>query len=109
MQRNFKNLAEQMEYEYIQQLKSNKDEAFPITSDGKISYLKILNRGEQLFYQEDNRALICEISVIHDVVIDESIKKWDSGEKVTDKEKNQIRKNIERFFAESYQTNIRFI
>jgi len=69
----------------------------------------ILNRGEQLFYQEDNRAFICEISVIHDVINTDSIRKWDSGEKITFQEKEQIKGNIIYFFMNNYKTVIRFI
>ena len=108
MGKSFKNLAEQLEYEHIQVMKRDKEKLFTFNNNNKTCNLKILNRGEQLFYQEDERAFICEISVMDDVVFSGSIKKWDSGEKITVQEKEQIKQSIEKFFMDNYQTLIWF-
>ncbi len=108
MGKTFTNLAEQLEYEHIQAMKRDKEKAFTVNDNNKTFYMLILNRGEQLFYQEDERAFICEISVIDDVVFSGSIKKWDSGERITVQEKDQIQKNIKKFFMDNYQTLMRF-
>lgn len=101
-------LAEQLEYEHIQELKNNKEKTFEVINDNTISHMLILNRGEQLFYQENDKAFICEISVILDIVVSESIKRWDSGEKIKVQEREQIKKNIEKFFMDTYKTSIKF-
>ncbi len=109
MARKFKNLAEELEYEHIQELKENNETSFLIedTENSKV-YLKILNRGEHLFYQENDRAFICEISVLYDIVFTNSIKKWDTGDKITPKEKEKIINNIKNFFKNIYNTDIKF-
>ncbi len=68
MGKSFKNLAEQLEYEHIQAMKKDKEKVFTVNNNNKTSYMLILNRGEQLFYQEDGRAFICDISLMDDVV-----------------------------------------
>ncbi len=107
-EKKFKHLAEQLEYELIQAIKDNKEKLFAVNNNNKTCYLKILNRGEQLFYQEDERAFICEISVMDEVVFSGSIKKWDSGAKITAQEKEQIKQSIEKFFMDNYQILMRF-
>jgi len=109
MSRKFKNLAEELEYEHIQELKCNNETAFLVedTENSKV-YMKILNRGEQLFYQENDKAFICEISVLHDIIFTESIKKWDSGEKIKPQEKEKVKNNIQKFFKDNYNTDIKF-
>lgn len=104
----FKSLAAQLEYEHIQELKNNKEKTFEVLNDNIISHMLILNRGEQLFYQEGDKAFICEISVKYDIVISDSIKKWDNGEKITSQEKEQIKRNIAKFFLDNYKTNMSF-
>jgi hypothetical protein len=109
MGRKFKNLAEELEYEHIQELKANNETAFLVedTENSKV-YMKILNRGEHMFYQENDRAFICEISVLHDIVFTESIKKWDTGDKITLQEKENVKNNIKKFFKNFYNTDISF-
>lgn len=109
MGRKFKNLAEELEYEHIQELKANNGTAFLVedTENSKV-YMKILNRGEHMFYQENDRAFICEISVLHDIVFTESIKKWDTGDKITLQEKGNVKNNIKKFFKNIYNTDISF-
>ncbi|HOJ78580.1 MAG TPA: hypothetical protein PLZ08_10890 [Bacillota bacterium] len=109
MAKKFKNLAAELEYEHIQELKAKNESAFLVkdTEDSKV-YLKILNRGEQLFYQENDRAFICEISLPHNVVFIETIKKWNTGTKLTPQEKEEVINNIQRFFKNNYNTDINF-
>lgn len=110
MSKTFKNLAEQLEYEHIQDLKKNHEGAYSVELDKTgICYIRILNRGEQMFYQENDRAFICEISVLHDIVFSKSIKKWDNGEKVTEQEKNDIKNKITFFFKQYHNTDIKFV
>ena len=108
MGRKFKNITEQYEYEYIQELKNNNEKAFAVKNNNYTSYMLILHRGEQLFYQEGTRAFICEISARYDFVITESIKRWDTGEKITEEEKENIRENITKFFKDNYNTSVKF-
>lgn len=109
MSRKINNLAEELEYGHLQELKENNRTAFLVedTENSKV-YMKILNRGEQMFYQENDKAFICEISVLHDVVFTESIKKWDTGEKIKPQEKEKVKNNIQKFFKNNYNTDISF-
>jgi len=108
MEKKFTNKAEQLRYEHIQELKKDNDKTFTMNYDNKTLHMKILNRGEQFFYQDGDRAFICEISVFADIIYTESIKRWDNGEKINNNEMEEVKRNIERFFMDIYTTTISF-
>lgn len=96
------------EIKEIQALKS-KDGVHRFT-DGdntKIGIL-ILNRGEQMFYQENDKGFICEISARNSIVFTKTIKKWDNGKKISTEEKDKIIERIGKSYKMAYQDEVTF-
>ncbi|MBN1984451.1 MAG: hypothetical protein JW795_23195 [Chitinivibrionales bacterium] len=60
--------------------------------------IKIIYRGEHLFYQQGERALICAIDPIDNIIYKKSLKHWDNGKKISDEEKKIICDRIIRYF-----------
>jgi hypothetical protein len=110
MTRKFRNQAEELTYNYIQELKTQHDKAYKVECEGgEECYARILNRGEQLFYQQGDRAIICEISVTEGLLDMKSIKRWDDGSKITDAERESIKKCLGDFFQNTYGIELRAV
>lgn len=56
--------------------------------------IRTLARGEQAFYQQNERALLLEISARSNIIFRKSIRWWDTGEAVTDEERDLIVKRL---------------
>lgn len=54
---------------------------------GEECKIKILGRGEVAFYQRGERALLMEILAGYGVIFADSIRRWNTGEKVSDEER----------------------
>lgn len=78
------------------------------TATGTVS-LKILYRGEALFYYSAGRAFICPMSVAGDWVESKNIKKWHTGVKITKDELATIKSDILHFFESTQKMQINFI
>ena len=65
-----------------------------------------MGRGENLFFQENERALICEIDAINGVIYSKSIKKWEGAKKMNTEEHNRIIALIATYYKESYNLNV---
>jgi hypothetical protein len=112
MIKKFKNESEKLNYEYIQQLKQKMvtdREPTVSTENGEACFIRILHRGEQLFYQQGEKALICEISTTHGRCYVDSIRKWDDGSKISDDEKTVIYKRISNWWLVMQKESIQFV
>jgi len=96
------------EIQEIQELK-NSQRVYRFTDEDNNSIgLLILNRGEQMFYQENDNGLICEISARHSVIFTKSIKKWSNGKKINPEEKNKIIERLKKYYKNAYQDEVSF-
>ncbi|MGX1927887.1 hypothetical protein [Flagellimonas sp. 2504JD4-2] len=89
---------------YIQELKLD-DYTAPMIEDVEEYKIRILHRGEQLFYwdKKKNRAFISEIQIRNGSIYSNSIKKWDdTGEKITSGQKAIIIERLKSYFI-NYQ------
>lgn len=67
--------------------------------EGDDSYgIRVIGRGEHLFFQENDKALICEIDAAHNIIYSASIKKWEGSQKMPDLEKERVLKLIETYY-----------
>ena len=90
----------------IKLLKANTDGVYRF-KDLKNSYgLLILGRGENLFFQENDKALICELSATHSLLNPLTITKWDNGQEITVDEKNSLLEKISKYYLLSYSNNL---
>jgi len=60
--------------------------------------IRILHRGESIFYQEGNRALICEFDPYAYLIVEKSIAKWDDEELVSKEDLIRIKERLTRYF-----------
>lgn len=60
--------------------------------------IRIVECGEGLFYQEGDRAMICDLDIHGYAIPIKSIKKWDDGTKITEEERDRIKERIRLYF-----------
>ncbi len=64
--------------------------------------IRIIGRGDNLFFQENGNALICEIDAVNAVIFAASIKNWSGLKRMSAEEKERVLTLIEA----SYKTHI---
>ncbi len=86
---------------YIEELKKYDTSARMIEDNKELNYvIRILNRGEELFYFDKNKdkALIIDIQVRNGAIFSKSISKWSDGEEISEEIKNNIVKRLINYF-----------
>jgi hypothetical protein len=78
------------------------DPKTPLIQEGENIYaIRILSKGENLFFRENDKALICTIDAVHGAIYKDSIKAWDIPEKKMDnEEKERVVRLIYKFYKE---------
>jgi hypothetical protein len=80
-----------VENEYIESLKRDPYCGLHVrVSEAEEYRIRIVSRGEQAFYQQNDRALLVEISPVRNAVSRASIRRWDDGNPVAQSEKDII-------------------
>jgi hypothetical protein len=80
-----------IEEEYIEALKKDPCCGLRVhVSEAEKYRIRIVSRGEQAFYQQNDRALLIEISPIQNALSRRSIRCWDDGAPVSDSERDII-------------------
>lgn len=74
--------------------------------DGTLYKIKILGRGEELFFQKNDSALTCDISARFAVIDPLSIKRWDNGRKISEKEREVILIKVTELYEQAYQDKL---
>ena len=83
---------------YIQSLMSSKDIEL-IKEDDNYYGIRVLGRGLNLFFRENDKGLICCIEAEHGVIYAKSIKIWGTENKSMDeKEKNRVLQLIVKYY-----------
>lgn len=75
-------------------------------SDTEEYKIMTLGRGETGFYQQNERALLFEFSAGYGIILKKSIRRWDTGEKVTDAEREVIIQRISDYLRAGGIENI---
>jgi hypothetical protein len=85
------------------------DLAIPLIKEGGNIYaIRILSKGEDLFFRENDKALICTIDAVHGVIYKDSINGWDTPEKKMDNaEKERVVRLIYKFYKERLNPEVR--
>ncbi|MEZ0609347.1 hypothetical protein ACAW74_12560 [Fibrella sp. WM1] len=87
------------EFAFMQALKADFSTGPMVEVNIEAGYkIKIIGRGEQLFYQQEDKALICEIQVRNDLIYRDSIKRWDDGSWIDENQKEIILHRIINYF-----------
>lgn len=77
-----------------------------IDQDAATYKLKILGRGEELFFQKGDEALICDISARFPLIDPASIKRWDNRRKITEDERIDILSTIIGLYKQAYKDDL---
>jgi len=92
--------------DYIEQLKGNPTINRLKDNQGNSYGIRVLGRGENLFFQENEKALICEIDAVNGVIYSKSIKNWEDERKMSPEERNRIISLIDKYYKEIYNPNV---
>lgn len=100
-------IGSRLDMKYVKEIKSTITRAHEFEDhDGVIYKLKILGRGEELFFQKGNAALICEISARYAAIDPKTIHKWDNGNKISDEERALILEKIIELYKKAYKDDL---
>ncbi len=78
-----------------------------IEEDGKTYGIRVLGRGNDLLFKENNKGLLCEIDAEHGIIYKKSIQKWDStNEKMTKSERERVSDLIFKFYRKVYNADV---
>jgi hypothetical protein len=81
--------------------------AYRYEEDGNTYGLLILYRGETLFYQENDRALLCEIEARFAVINPETIAQWDDNTEIGTTERAAILEKIITLYKKAYKDDLK--
>lgn len=95
---------------YVKEIKSTITGAHEFTDEDAIPYkLKILGRGEELFFQKGDDALICDISARFALIDPKSIKSWDNKHQISDDERTALLVKIIEFYKIAYKDDLEIL
>ncbi|AIM35270.1 hypothetical protein KO02_00260 [Sphingobacterium sp. ML3W] len=92
--------------DYILELKGDKTVHRWQDKDGNSYGLRILGRGQNLFFQENKNVLLCEIDAEHAVIYVKSIKNWEGNKKMNAEERMRVITLIEKYYKEIYNPSV---
>ncbi len=94
-------MIKRREMSFIEQLKSNPEVNRYSDETGNYGIL-VLGRGENLFFQQNERAFICEIDAVKGLINSKTISKWDDGKKIQDNEKAYVLEKLIFLYRKFY-------
>ena len=74
--------------------------------NGNVYSIRVIGRGEDLFFQENDKALLCVIDAIDSIIYAKSIKSWDGEKKMNGAEKNRVLELIKYYYKIVYKSNL---
>lgn len=90
----------------INELKTD-SRAYRYEEDGNKYGLLILYRGETLFYQENDRALLCEIAARFAFINPDTIAHWDDNTAIGTEERAVILEKIITLYKKAYKDDLK--
>ncbi len=94
------------ELSYVKELKTDKSAYEYVDADFGVVRLLIVYRGERLYFQIGNEAIICEISARDAMLSKKSLKKWDNGRALDELERERIAAIISKYYKLSYKDDL---
>lgn len=76
---------------------------------GNIYGIRALGRGDNLFFQENNKALVCEIDAVDSIVYAKSVRSWSGSKKMSASEKARVLALIEHYYKRAYEKSLRAV
>lgn len=94
------------ELSYIKELKADKSAYEYVDADLGVIRLLIVYRGERLFFQIKDKAIICVISARDAMLSKKSLKKWDDGQTINESERERLSTIISKYYKLSYKDDL---
>jgi hypothetical protein len=94
---------------YIENLKKDSSVNRLQDENGNLYGIRVLGRGENLFFQENDKALICQINAFHSVIFTKTIKNWEGEKKMAHEEKNRVVNLIEKYYKLVYNPEVKLL
>ena len=92
---------------FIAELRTNKSIAQRVDSEGNIYRIRVLSKGENLFFQENDRCLLCLIDAQNGIIYSKSIKKWEPNERMSPNERKRVTSLVEKYYREVYNPDVK--
>lgn len=97
------------ELNYIKELKDDDSASEFVDETYGMIRLKTIYRGEGLYFQLNDRALICTISARDAMLSKKSIKRWDNGKLIEEQERDMILGIIRSYYPKAYLNELTVI
>ncbi|MCL6745341.1 MULTISPECIES: hypothetical protein [Kosakonia] len=97
------------ELTYLQELKNDDSASEFVDETYGVIRLKTIYRGEGLYFQLNDRALICTISARDAMLSKKSIKRWDNGKLIEEQERDTILEIIKCYYPKAYLSELTVI
>jgi len=97
------------ELTYLQELKNDGTTSEFADKTYGVIRLKTIYRGEGLYFQLNDRALICAISARDAMLSKKSIKRWDNGKVIEEQERDMILEIIKNYYPKAYLNELTII
>ncbi|AIM37864.1 hypothetical protein KO02_15095 [Sphingobacterium sp. ML3W] len=91
---------------YIKELKEDLTVNRWNDKDGNSYGIRVLGRGESLFFQENEKALLCDIDAAYAIIYVKSIKNWEGEKKMNVQERGRVIALIEKYYKEVYNPGV---
>lgn len=95
-----------MDTSWLHELKSATNVHRFVVNENRYGIL-IVSRGELLFFQENDRALFCEISARESLIDPGSVKRWDDKTPVSAEEKTRLLPLMQELYKRAYKDELR--
>lgn len=86
----------------IEKYKNDPDLTTFKDEEGNTYRIRVIGRGEHLFFQENDKALICQIDAVHAGIYSRSIKVWNENEKMNKAEKERVTELIMLYYKKAF-------
>lgn len=92
---------------YLEELMMREDISRVTDEAGNRYGIRILGRGENLLFMENDKGLICTMDAVHGAIFTRSIRQWDStGKKMSKKERERVIGLVEKYYKELLNPNV---
>jgi hypothetical protein len=92
---------------YIKKILEDNSIEKRIDERGNVYRIRVLGRGENLFFQENNNYLFCQIDAVNAIIFKNTIQKWDNlKDTMNNSEHERVSYLIEKYYKEIYNFNV---
>ena len=95
---------------FLDKCKYNPNIVCQVDTSGNKFKILIVGRGEDLFFQENDRSILCLTDIVEGLLIKNSIREWEeSGELIKGTERERLAKLIQKVYKQSFGREISIV